>query len=128
MLEQRQQDVDRRFVGADEDAPALQVAQVADRGIRLLRQPHQPLRVIEEHASGFGELAVLGRPVEQALAEVVLETLDGLADGRLRAVQPGRSPRKASLEATVRKTCSSARSMVGRHSNRLCNRKDYNLD
>ena len=89
VLEQRQHDVDRRFVGADQHAPALQVAQVADRGIRLLRQPHQPLRVVEEHAPGFGQLAVLRRSVEEALAEVVLEALDGLADGGLRAVQPG---------------------------------------
>ena len=103
VLEERQQDVDRRFVGADQHAPPLQIAQVADRGIRLLRQPHQPLRVVEEHASGLGELAVLRRPVEQALAEVVLETLDGLADGRLRPVQPGRSPGKASLRGDRQK-------------------------
>ena len=97
VLEQRQQDVDRRFVGADQHAPALQIAQVADRGVGLLRQPHQPLRVVEQDAAGFGELAVLGGPVEEALAEVVLETLDGLADRRLRPVQPGGGPRKASL-------------------------------
>ena len=61
LLEQRQHDVDRRFVGADEHAPALQVAQVADGGIGLLRQPHQPLRVVEQDAPGFGQLAVLRR-------------------------------------------------------------------
>ena len=81
--------MDRRFVGADEHAPALQIAQVADRRVGLLRQAHQPLRVVEEHAAGLGELAVLRGAVEQALAEVVFEPPDGLADGRLGPVQPG---------------------------------------
>ena len=77
--------------------PALQVAQVADRRLRLLGQPHQPLGVVEQHAARFGELAVLRRTVEQPFAEVLLEAANGLADGRLGAMEPRRGPRKAPL-------------------------------
>ena len=84
-------------------APALQIAQVADRRIGLLGEAHQPLRVVEEHAPGFGELAVLGGSIEEPLAEVVLETLDGLADRRLGAMQPGGCLRETSLRGDGQK-------------------------
>ena len=103
MLDQRQQHVDGGLVGADQHAAALQVAQVAHRRFGLLGQPHQALRVVEEHPAGLGELAVLGRPVEEPLAEVVFETADGLADRRLRAVQPGGGAREAALRGDGQK-------------------------
>ena len=89
--------MDGGFVGADQDAAALQVAQFADRAVGLLGEPHQALRVVEQDPTGLGQLAVLGGPVEQALAQVVLEAPDGLADGRLRAVQAGGGLREAPL-------------------------------
>jgi len=96
-LDQRQQDVDRRLVRADQDPAALQVAQVAHRAFRLLRQAHQPLGVIQQHPARLRQLAVLGRAVEQPLAEVLLQPADRLAHGGLRSVQPGRGAREAAL-------------------------------
>ena len=109
--DERQQRVHGRLVGADQHAPPPQVPQLAHRLLGLLRQPHQPLRILAEHAARLGQRALLGRAVEQPLAQLVLEAPDGLADRRLGAVQLGRGSREASLGATVRNTWSSDRSM-----------------
>ena len=95
--DQRQQCVNGRFVRADEDAPALQIAQLAHRGLGLFAQPHQPMRIVQEKPAGLGQRPVFGRAVEQPLAKVVLQPPDRLTDGRLGPVQLGRSPRKAPL-------------------------------
>jgi hypothetical protein len=108
----RQHHVHGGFVGAHEDPPPPQVAQLAHRGIGLLRQAHQPLGVVEQHPARLGEPAILGRPVEQLLAELLLEPAHGLAHRRLRPPQPRGGLREAALAATVRNTCSSARSIA----------------
>ncbi len=89
--------MDGRFVGADQDAPAAQIAQFAHRRLRLLGQADQPLPVVLQDASGIGQRAALRRPVEQLLAEIDFEPADGLADGRLGAVHLGGRARKAAL-------------------------------
>ena len=57
--DERQQRVDRGLVGADEDPPAPQVAQLADGLLGLLGQPHQPLRVLPQHAARLRERPLL---------------------------------------------------------------------
>ena len=94
---QRQQRVDGRLVGANQHAPAAQIAQLAHRRLGFLGQPHQPLPVVLQHPAGVGERAALRRSVEQLLAELVLETPHRLADGRLRAVHLGGGARETAL-------------------------------
>ena len=134
-LDQRQEHVDRGLVGADEDPAALEVAQVADRRFGLFGEPHQTLRVVEEHPAGLGELAVLGRAIEEPLAEVVLETADRLADRRLRAMQARGGAREAALRGDGQKDLKlcEIHGFKGGTANaiitqRLCFRKDYKLD
>ena len=95
--DQRQQRVDRRLVGADEHASAPQVAQFAHGDFGFLAQAHEPLRVLAQHAPGLGERALLGRPIEEPLTQFLFEPADGLADGRLGAVQLGGGAREAAL-------------------------------
>ena len=94
---QRQQRVDGRFVGADEHAAAPQVAQLAHRRLGFFGEPHEALAVVLQHAPGVGQRAALRRPIEELLAQVVLEAADRLADRRLGAVHLGRGARKAAL-------------------------------
>ena len=93
--DERQHGVHRRFVGADQHPAAAQVAQVADGNLGFLGQAQQPLGVVAEEPSGVGQAGILGRPVEQPLADTVLEPLDRLTDGRLGTVQLHRGPREA---------------------------------
>ena len=85
------------LVGADEHAAAAQVAQLAHGRLGLFGEAHQPLRVVAQHAPGFGQRALLRRSIEQPLAELVLEPPDGLAHGGLGAVQLGGGAREAAL-------------------------------
>ena len=86
LVDERQQDVHGRFVRPDQNPPPLQIAQVADRRFRFLGQPHQALRVVEQHPARLGEFAVFRRTIEQAFAKVFLEPANGLADRWLRAM------------------------------------------
>ena len=95
--------VHRRFVGPDQDTTAPQVAQVADRAFRFFGEAEQALGVIAQQAPGVGERRVLGRAVEQPLADILLETLDGLADRRLRPVQFHGCPGEAAFGGDLEK-------------------------
>ena len=94
--DERQHDVHRRLVGANQHAAAAQVAQVLDGNLRLLGQAQQPLGVVAQQPPGVGQGGVLGGPVEEPLADALLEPPDRLADGRLGPVQlhggPGEAP------------------------------------
>jgi hypothetical protein len=94
---QREQRMHRRLVGADQHAPAPQVAQIADGGFGFLRQPHQPVPVVLEHPARFGEGSCFRRPVEELFAEVVFEPAHRLADGGLGPVHFGGRPGEAAL-------------------------------
>ena len=96
-LEQRQQRVDRRLVGADDQSAAAQLLQLPHRGLRLAREADEPLRVVLQQLARLGQRAVARRPIEEPLAELVLEPANGLADGRLRAVKLARRGREAAL-------------------------------
>ena len=60
-------------------------------------EAHEPLPVVLQDAPGVGQRAALRRPIEELLAELVLEALDRLADRRLRPVHLRRRARKAAL-------------------------------
>jgi hypothetical protein len=85
--DQRKHRVHRCFVAADEHAPAAEIAQVAHRMLRLFRQPQQTIGVVAKQAPRIGERGVLGRAIEQALADAFLEPAHRLTHGRLRSVQ-----------------------------------------
>ena len=53
--------------------------------------------LVTKQAAGLGQGSVFGGPVEQALADRLLETADGLTDRRLRAVQFHRGARKTAF-------------------------------
>ena len=101
--DQRQQRVHRALVGANQHPATAQVAQLANSRLRLFTEAHQPLRIIAQDATGLRERALLGRAVEQPLAEFVLEPPDGLTDRRLRPVQLGRRAREAPLRGDGQK-------------------------
>jgi hypothetical protein len=85
--DERQDDMDRSFVGADQDAATPQVPEVLDGNLRLLGKAEQSLGEVAQEPSGVGQGGILGRPVEQPLADTLLQPPHRLADGRLRPVQ-----------------------------------------
>ena len=103
-VDERQHGVHRRFVGADQDAPAPQVAQVLDRAFGLFRQAQQALGVVPEQPAGLGQRGVLGGAVEQALADALLQPPDRLADCGLGPVELRRGPGEAPLGRNLAET------------------------
>jgi hypothetical protein len=89
--------VDSRLVGADEHAPAPEVAQVADRRLRLLGEPDESMTVVLQHAACLGQGAGLRRAIEELLAQLHLEAAHGLADRRLGPMHLRRGAREAPL-------------------------------
>src|SRR5262245_37436638 len=74
LLDERQEDVHAALVRTDEHPAALQISQFADRQLRLLRQTLKPFCVVAQHAPGFGERSVLGRTIEEPLADLLFQT------------------------------------------------------
>ena len=87
LLDDGKQDVHGGFVGPDEHPSPAQVLELADGAFGLFLEPGQPSGVVQEYRAGLGELSALRGPVEEPLAQLVLETLHGLADRRLGPVQ-----------------------------------------
>ena len=104
-FDERQQRVDGGFVGADDDPPAPDLLELANRRFGVGGEPHQPLRVVLQQPAGLGERAVSGRSIEQALAQLLLQPADALADRRLGPVELRGGAEKLRSAATVRKTC-----------------------
>src|SRR3954467_1864963 len=71
--DERQQRVNGRFVRADQDTPAPQIAQLADRGFGFFGEADEALPVVLQHPPGFGERSVLRRAIEQLLPELELQ-------------------------------------------------------
>ena len=93
----RQQNMHRRLVHADNHPPAPDFLQLPHRLFGLILQSCQSLGVVEQDGARLGQLPGFGRAVEQPLAELDLEPSDCLADGRLCAVQAGSGAREAAL-------------------------------
>ena len=96
-LDEGQDSMNGCLVGADEHPAPTQVAEILDGGLGLLGQAKEPLGVVAEQTTGVCERGVLGRPVEQPLADALLEPSDRLADRRLGAVELHGCPREAPL-------------------------------
>ena len=106
-LDQRQQRVHGRLVGADEHAAAPQIAQLAHRRLGLLGEPHAAAARSPAAARPASvSVPFLRRAVEQPLAELVLEPPDGLADRRLGAVQLLGRRARSCARPRRRETCS----------------------
>jgi len=116
----RQQRVDGRLVRANEHAAAAQVAQIADRRLGFLGEPHQPLPVVLQHPAGLGERSGLRGSIEELLAQLQFETANGLADGGLRAVHLRCRPREAAF------VCNREKDLQGTQFHSLC-RAEYNM-
>ena len=89
--------MDRRLVGADDDAPAADLLELADRDFGICGEAQQPRRVLLQQPSRFGQGAVADRPIEQPVAKLFLEAPDRLADRRLGAVELLCGHREAAL-------------------------------
>ena len=99
------------FVGADEHAAAPQVAQLAHRRLGLLGQPHQPLRVVLQHAAGLGERAVFDeRSNSRSPSSSSSRRTAWLTAGWVRCTLAA-AREKLRSAATARNTCNSASSM-----------------
>ncbi len=96
-IEERQERVHGRLVGADDDPPAADLLQLphGDFGVRGQRQ--QPAGVLLKQAPRLGQRAVADRPIEQPIAKLLLEPPDRLAHGGLRAMQLFGGDREAAL-------------------------------
>ena len=95
--DEREQRVDGRFVGADEDAAPPQIAQFAHRRFGFFGKAHEPLPIVLEHAARIGQRSAFRGSVEQLLAEIGLQPPDRLAHGRLGAMDLRGGAREASL-------------------------------
>ena len=96
----RQEVERRRFVGADGQAAGRPVAQLGERGGQLLLEVVEAPRVLEHDAPRVGQHQLLRAAhvaVDQRLAQLRLQTLDGERNGRLRAEQLLRGAGEAPL-------------------------------
>ena len=96
-FDQGQQDVHAALVRSDQDAPALQVPQLANGQLRFFRESLQPFGVVAQYPPRLRQRAVFRRAIEQPLPHFLFEAANRLADGRLRAVQLRGGARKAAL-------------------------------
>ena len=79
--------MDRGFVGADDDAAAAHLLELADGELGVGGEGQQAAGIVLEEAAGLGQRAVARRAVEQAIPELFFEAFDGLADRRLGPVE-----------------------------------------
>ena len=84
-------------LAAKVEAAAVELAQLGEGGGGVVAQVEELEGVVAQHFARVGEGAVARGAVEQHFAELCLELGDGLADGRLGAVQAGRGAGKAAL-------------------------------
>ena len=96
-VEKRQERVHRRLVGADDDAPAADLLQLAHGHFGVRRQAQQPAGILLKQPPRFGQRAVADRTIEEPVAQLFFEPADRLADGGLRAMQLLGGDREAAL-------------------------------
>ena len=97
LVQNRQQIQTRQLVGRHRQSAGPQLPHVVQGRHRALPQVDQALGVVGQHPPGVGQHAAPARAVEQRPADLVLELLDGLADGRLGAEQGLGGGRKAAF-------------------------------
>jgi hypothetical protein len=101
--DERQHAVDAALVRADEHTSLPHVPELGHGAGRLVRQPEQPGRVVEEELARVGEGAVARRAVDQAFAaRVPSRRMTWLTAGCVR--RSLRAPRETALGDTVTKT------------------------
>ena len=96
-VEKRKERMDRCLVGADDDTPATDLLELADRDLGICGEAQQPRRVLLQQPSRFGQGAVADRAIEQPVAELFLEAPNRLADRGLGAVELLCGHREAAL-------------------------------
>ena len=79
-----------RLIGADPERPGLAGAERGDVGPRRVEPGDDRLGVTEQQHSGLGQRdgARTAGPLDERLADDLLERRDLLADGRLRVAEP----------------------------------------
>ena len=102
-LDMRQQRMNRRFVRADDDAAAAHLLQLLNRGLGLAGESEQALRIILEQSASFGQRAIARGAIEEALAELVLDSAHRLADRGLGTVEPAGRRREAAIRGHGKK-------------------------
>ncbi len=96
-LQAREQEVRGVLVGGEGEAAAGERAQLVDGRGSFAAQQEQALGVAAQDFAGGGEGAVAGVALEEAFAEFVFKTTDGLRDGGLGAVQANGGAGEAAL-------------------------------
>ena len=95
---QHRQQIERcKFVSGDGQLAALQLAKFRQRSRGDIAQIQQALGVFLQDAPRVGQQAVAGRAIEQRLADVLFQLVNGLAHRRLGAVQLFRGAGKFSF-------------------------------
>ena len=98
----RKEGVHGRLVGADDDAPAADLLELADRDLGICGEAQQPRRAPScSSRPASVRPAVADRAIEQPVAELFLEAPNRLADRRLGAVELFAATEKLRSAATV---------------------------
>src|SRR5689334_2822176 len=80
------QQVERRgFVGPDGEPPGSVVAQLFERVVELLLQALESAGILQDDAAGIRRRELLAGAVDELLAELLLQTLEG---ERYRGLRP----------------------------------------
>ncbi len=127
-VEEGQQRVHGRLVGANDDAPAANLLQLAHRDFRVGGERQQPPGVLLKQASRFGQGAVADGPIEQSIAELFLEAADRLAHGRLGAMQLLGGDREAAFRRNRDKCAQILQLHVSNYNLALFKSNKYKLD
>ncbi len=87
LVEQREEVEAGVLVGGEVEAALVEFAEFGEGGDGVPAQVQELVGVLAEEQAGVGEGSVACAAVEQDLAQLAFELGDGLADGRLRAME-----------------------------------------
>ena len=85
------------FVSGEVEVPALERAQLLERGAGFVAQSEQAFSVFAQELAGGCKCALARDALEERLADFFFETANGMADGRLCAVQARSSTRESAF-------------------------------
>lgn len=89
--------MDGAFIDAERKFAALETFELGEAFFYLVAKVDEALGVVAEKGACVGQADRARAADEKRLAERVFELADGQADGRLRAIKPLRSARKAAF-------------------------------